>query len=109
MGGRSSEVGFFRSEETLENWKHAWLILLRQHGPKAARYSNCDSEKLYTALYRADKRWLLQVNHQHRVQRKGDLIRVSWQKQDGETWGRGRGCGGGVGAVGGGGLKNRSK
>lgn len=77
-----SKSSFQHSEETLENWKHAWLNLLRQYGPKAARYSNCDSEKLYTALYRADKRWLLQVNHQHRVQRKVDLIRVSWQKRD---------------------------
>ncbi len=70
------------SDDTLQIWKDEWLAQLQQHGPKAARYASSGSEKLYTALYRADRPWLLRINQLYKVARQQSQTRVSWQKRD---------------------------
>lgn len=63
-------------------WKTCWLALVEDVGPKAARYRNRASEKLYTALYRADRTWLLSVNQAHSIERPLRRERLSWTKRD---------------------------
>lgn len=73
------------STNEISEWKTTWLTSLRKLGPKAARYQNRDSEKLYTALYRADRNWLLKVNKTHSIQRAARSKRVSWRTRDYNT------------------------
>ena len=70
------------STNEVSKCKTNWLTLVREFGPKAARYQNNDSEKLYTALYRADRDWLLKVNKIHSIHRAVRSKRISWRKRD---------------------------
>lgn len=71
-----------KSALSLESNKQSWLALVKQFGPKNARYANEYSQKLYSAIYRADKDWLLKINQQYRVKRINAHSRISWSKRD---------------------------
>ena len=70
------------SNEQVNEWKTNWLAIVKDIGSKAARYQNRDSEKLYTALYRADRNWLLSVNKANSIERTVISKRVSWSERD---------------------------
>ncbi|MCW8093207.1 TnsD family Tn7-like transposition protein [Alteromonas sp. ASW11-130] len=66
----------------LAKWKNAWLAMVKSDGPKQARTNTTDGKKLYAALYRADKYWLLDTNSKYRVDRTSKNDRVNWGKRD---------------------------
>ncbi len=74
-----------KTSTSLETSKQAWLKLVKPLGPKEARYATKSGRKLYIKIYRADKKWLLDVNKQYRVKRATPKNRVSWRKRDFET------------------------
>lgn len=80
-----SNHAYQNSIEVVSAWKKIWLDLLHAHGPKAARYATSQSQKIYTALYRADKNWLLEVNQLHKVKPVTVNKRVCWKKRDYDT------------------------
>jgi hypothetical protein len=69
----------------LRELKQLWAALVKQYGPKKARYSNNESYNLYTKLYRNDKTWLLEINAQNRIARENKNYRVNWAKRDFST------------------------
>ncbi|MDP5130608.1 MAG: TnsD family transposase, partial [Paraglaciecola sp.] len=73
------------SKKVVLAWKTMWIDLLQKYGPKAARYATNESQKLYTAIYRADREWLLQTNQTYAVERISVNKRVSWKKRDNLT------------------------
>ncbi|GAC31722.1 TnsD family Tn7-like transposition protein [Paraglaciecola polaris] len=66
----------------IRDLKQSWFTLVKQYGPKKARYLNTESYNLYTKLYRNDKTWLLEINAQNRIVRENKNCRVNWCKRD---------------------------
>lgn len=65
--------------------KKKWLELVQEMGPKKARYSEPDGQKIYAAIYRSDREWLSQVNMQYKSQRLVPSQRIDWHLRDIKT------------------------
>jgi hypothetical protein len=58
--------------------KDKWLALVKVFGTKEARNNTPDGGKLYAALYRADREWLLKTNEAYKVKQDIPNRRVNY-------------------------------
>jgi hypothetical protein len=65
--------------------KAKWVTLVKKYGTNVARYNTKDGAKLYAALYRADREWLIVTNAIYRVKHEMPNHRVNWKNRDWET------------------------
>lgn len=69
------------SHEVKQN-RDKWLALVKAYGTKKARKNTQDGGKLYAALYKADRKWLLKTNATYRVKHDMPNRRVNWINRD---------------------------
>lgn len=67
----------------LDKYRNRWLSAVRRYGTKQARENGFGD--VYAWLYRHDRHWLIEINHQHSVKPDKHQTRLDWRRRDSDT------------------------